>query len=332
MNTLSKNSVAFVSDLNEVNINAHELYMTSFDVESLYTNVPFVETIDIIVNKIFINSDTTFIGLTKILFRKLSEMATTNCFFLFDKKLYKQCNGLGMGLPQSPVFANIFMSHYEEQWLSNCPSNFKPVFYRRYVDDTFVLFTDNSHAAQFLNYINRQHDNINFTMETECNNSLSFLDVFIKKQGNDFLTSVHRKPTFSGLGLSYFSFCTKKFKSNSILTLLNRAFNICSNYKLFHDEFQFLIFFFLNNGFPVQFIESKINKFLHSKYCYIPNNQKLYFSLPFFGHQLEKLKDDLLNLLRQYFPDYSSNIILVNRFTNFILSFSLGYYFIALTM
>ena len=58
---------------------------------------------------------------------------------------------------------------------------------------------------------------------------------------------------------------------------------------------------------------------LHSKYCNIPNNeknnQKLYFSLPFFGHQSEKLKDDLLNLLRQYFPDYSSNIILVNRFT-----------------
>ena len=79
------------------------------------------------------------------------------------------------------------------------------------------------------------------------------------------------------------------------------------------------ISFFKNNGFPVQFIESKINKFLHSKYCNIPNNetnnQKLYFSLPFFGHQSEKLKDDLLNLLRQYFPDYSSNIILVNRFT-----------------
>ena len=34
------------------------------------------------------------------------------------------------------------------------------------------------------------------------------------------------------------------------------------------------------------------------------NIQKLYFSLPFFGHQSETLKDDLLNLLRQYFPHY----------------------------
>ena len=115
----------------------------------------------------------------------------------------------------------------EEQWPSNYPTNFKPVFYRRYVDDTFVLFTDKSHAVQFLNYINPQHDNINFTMETAINNSLSSLDVFIKKHDNACLTSVHRKPTFSGLGLRYFSFCTRKFKSNSILT-----------------QFQFLIYFF----------------------------------------------------------------------------------------
>ena len=156
-------------------------------------------------------------------------------------------------------------------------------------------------------------------METESNNSLSFLDVFIKKQDNGFITSVHRKLTFSGLVISYFSFCSKKFKSNSILTLLNRAFNICSNYTLLLDEFQYLISFFKSNGFPVQFIESKINRILRSKYCNIPNNetnnQKLYFSQPFFGHQSEKLKEDLLNLIKQYFPDYSSNIILVNRFT-----------------
>ena len=90
---------------------------------------------------------------------------------------------------------------------------------------------------------------------------------------------------------------------------------MCSNYKFLHDEFQFFISFFKNNGFPVQFIESKIYRFLRSKYCNIPNNEKLYFSLLLFGHQSEKLMNDLLNLLRQYFPDYSSIIILVNRFT-----------------
>ena len=80
----------------------------------------------------------------------------------------------------------MFYHRYVDRIDRIVPSNFKPVFYRRYVDDTFVLFTD-KFLIQFLNYINRQHDNINFTMETESNNSLSFLDVFIKKkQHQDF--------------------------------------------------------------------------------------------------------------------------------------------------
>ena len=127
-------------------------------------------------------------------------------------QLYKQCDGLGMGLPQSPIFADIFLSFHEEIWLSNCPIEFKPIFYRRYVDDTFILFSDKSHAPKFLNYINRQHDNINFTMETESTNSLSFLDVLVSRQNNEFVTSVFRKSSFSGLGISFLAFAQNNSK------------------------------------------------------------------------------------------------------------------------
>ena len=34
-----------------------------------------------------------------------------------------------MGLPQSPVFADIFLSYHEEKGLANCPPQFKPEFY-----------------------------------------------------------------------------------------------------------------------------------------------------------------------------------------------------------
>ena len=49
-----------------------------------------------------------------------------------------------MGLPLGPTFANIFMCYHEKLWLRECPDHFKPVFYTRYVDDTFVLFRDES--------------------------------------------------------------------------------------------------------------------------------------------------------------------------------------------
>ena len=74
--------------------------------------------------------------------------------FLFNDVLYKQVKGLGMGLPLGPTFANIFMSYHESIWLNQCPANFKPIFYRRYIDDRFVVFKDRDNVAMFLDYLN----------------------------------------------------------------------------------------------------------------------------------------------------------------------------------
>ena len=168
-----------------------------------------------------------------------------------------------MGLPLGPTFANIFMCYHEKLWLRECPDHFKPVFYTRYVDDTFVLlFRDKSHYKLFLNYINSKHVNINFTVETESTNSLSFLDVNVSRFNNKFITSVYRKPTFSGQGISFFSFTLFLFKLNTIKTLVFRSYSICSNYHDRHKEFNFLKDFFVSNGFPANLILSVIKHFL----------------------------------------------------------------------
>ena len=54
-----------------------------------------------------------------------------------------------------PLFANIFMSFHEKSWFYNCPSLFKPLLYRLYVDDCFLLFRFLDHVALFLNCRNR---------------------------------------------------------------------------------------------------------------------------------------------------------------------------------
>ena len=71
---------------------------------------------------------------------------------------------------------------------------------RRYIDDTFLLFSHSDHVVKFLDYLNTKHNNINFTMEPEQQGSLPFLDVRVSRDDNKFVTSVFRKPTFSGLG------------------------------------------------------------------------------------------------------------------------------------
>ena len=91
----------------------------------------------------------------------------SDSLILFDQKFYKQHHGVAMGSPLRPTLANIFLCYHEKIWLQNCPSEFKPVIYRRYVDDTFPFFRSKYHIEKFRNYSNRQHKNIKFTSETE---------------------------------------------------------------------------------------------------------------------------------------------------------------------
>ena len=163
-----KNSIDFAQKVSAIE-NAEQYFMVSLDVENLFTNIPLQETINIILNLLFCNSSHV-IGLTKDLFKTFLQLATMNNFFIFNNKYYLQKDGVGMGLPLGPTFANIFLCYHEIQWLSDCPKEFKPSHYFRYVDDTFVLFSNIIHANKFLEYLNSKHPLINFTMETESRN------------------------------------------------------------------------------------------------------------------------------------------------------------------
>ncbi len=314
-----KNSYTFVEDITKYSANS-KLYMASFDVTNLFTNIPLHETISIILDKLFFNPNVKVIGFTRTVFKTLLEHSVLNILFLFNDKLYKQIEGLGMGLPLGPTFANIFMCFYEELWLDRCPDSFKPLFYRRYVDDTFVLFRDKSHVTLFLDFLNSQHRNIHFTVEEEQNNTIAFLDVRVtRNDDNSFSTSVYRKSTFTGLGMSYFSFCCRAFKINAIKTLLYRAYNISSNFCNIHSEFQFLTSFFVSNGFPSGLIQSHIKRFLSN--IFNPpirtaiHDKTFYLSLPYFGPQSNGLRKDLLKFLTKYCPNVNFKIILSNRQT-----------------
>ena len=55
-----------------------------------------------------------------------------------------------MDSPSRPTLANAFLYHYEKIWLNECPSQFKRVVYRCYVDSIFVLFKSKEHLKLFV--------------------------------------------------------------------------------------------------------------------------------------------------------------------------------------
>jgi len=64
--------------------NADSYVMASFDVESLFTNIPLRETIEICVNSLFTSPTDVICGLTMKYFKSLLEMSVLNSFFIFE--------------------------------------------------------------------------------------------------------------------------------------------------------------------------------------------------------------------------------------------------------
>ena len=170
--------------------------MTSLDVESLFINVPLEETIKICCDSLYKNQE-LLCNISKNQFEKLLRAALSNNYFLFDGSIYQQIDGVAMGSPLGPSLANAFLAHYEQIWLNDCPDEFKPVYYKRYVDDIFLLFRSPHHLEKVNEYLNTKHANIKLTSEKEVNGPLPFFDVLTSRNKESFTTIVYYKPAFT---------------------------------------------------------------------------------------------------------------------------------------
>ena len=168
-----KDSFEFVSMIDKQD---HNSFMCSFDIDSLFTNVPLEETIEIVIKNVF-GRKRKINGLSKSDFRDLLKLTTMSTVFYFNGNYYKQLDGVAMGSPLGPALANAFLCHHESKWLRECPVAYAPIFYKHYVDDIFVLLKSENHVNNLLFYLNSKHPNIRFTCEIEKDRSLAFLDI-----------------------------------------------------------------------------------------------------------------------------------------------------------
>ena len=181
---------------------------------------------------------------------------------MFNRKYYKQVDGVAMGSPLGPALANIFMCSFESKWLRDCPNDFKPVFYRRYIDDIFVLFSSPDHADKFREYLLSKHPNIKFSIQKEEDGRLPFLDINISRENDKFATNVYRKKTFSGVCTNFKSFIPETYQIGLIKSLLFRCFSFYSDFFKLHYEIDKLKIILYKNSYPRDLVEKGIKEFL----------------------------------------------------------------------
>ncbi|XP_068724470.1 uncharacterized protein [Montipora capricornis] len=254
----------FVDDLQNLQVDAHSI-LVSYDVSSLFTNVPVDETIEILAEKAFkgdwFNTEHN-LHITKADLVELLNIATKNQLFQFEGILYEQVDGVAMGSPLGPLMANAFMCSIEERLQGQGKM---PDFYKRYVDDTLSIMPNVETAEAFLSTLNDSHPSINFTMELAANGTLPFLGVEIVKHMSRLETKVYKKPTDTGLLLHYQSHVDVRYKQSLLKTMLNRAFKLSSSWQLFHLECERLKETFSRLHYPVPLLQSAIRDFVTAK-------------------------------------------------------------------
>ena len=85
----------------------HGKFMVSFDIVSLFTNIPLDECIDLAVK--YISDGDPDIKLSNTELKSLFSVATAQTHFLFKGSFYDQIDGVAMGFPLAPVLSNLFM-------------------------------------------------------------------------------------------------------------------------------------------------------------------------------------------------------------------------------
>ena len=155
-------------------------------------------------------------------------------------------------------------------------------------------------------------------MELEENQEIPFLDVRIKRNLNNFTTTVHRKTTFTGLYTKWDSFTPRKYKINLIRILTYRCLRICSSSSLLQSTLFDLKNTLLQNGYPRGVLCYNINDVLNrqknrsAEPATTVLKKDIILALPFLGFRSEALTRRVKSCISEFYGCVNLRVIFQN--------------------
>lgn len=191
MSTIAPNSINVVASINNLDTSGFDAVLYAADVWQLYTSLPIDETI----NRVAALLDEFEIGDSqqRALVISILKIALHNNLFYFSGQRYRQVHGIAMGSNSAPVVADAFMFSIERELVKAAPGL---LLFRRYRDDIFGVFTDETAAHRFDANYKGLHRNIIIESSTS-REFVNFLDIRVSKFPEDgsLRTGVYFKPT-----------------------------------------------------------------------------------------------------------------------------------------
>jgi hypothetical protein len=179
LNTFNvKNSIHLINDLKEIQYQ-QGIQLVSLDIENMYPSIPTEEL------KHVIKSTCTKQNIEEKLSDEILYITQTilqQNYFQFQNKCYIQERGLAMGAPSSSILSEIFLQYLEQNKVHKILTDHNILGYFRYVDDILIVFNNNiTDIHTVFKSFNELSPTIKFTMETELDNQINFLDITIHR-------------------------------------------------------------------------------------------------------------------------------------------------------
>jgi hypothetical protein len=233
-----QDSQNLIQDCYKLNI-PNDSLLVSADIESLYTNIKLNHAIDILID--FAQDKLPLNSLDLTAFKTILILIFENNYFSYKNINYLQITGIAMGCICGPTIANIVVYSLEKDFLNIS----KPFYYKRFIDDIFMITHANSDLSVFSNSFNYLKLNI------DSGTKITFLDleISINKLINKLDFSLYIKPTNTFSYLRTDSNHPKFIFDNNPKSLLIRLRRICTSYNDFLYHSSLLIFRLVNRGY-----------------------------------------------------------------------------------
>jgi hypothetical protein len=182
-----KNSRHLMDDLMEIPYQ-QDIQLVSFDIENMYSNIP-TDELNHIIRSTCIEQNLEEKFTDEIL--SVTHAILQQNYFQFQDSCYIQKTGLAMGAPTSSILSEIYLQHMEQNKIFEILTNHNILGYFRYVDDILIVFNSNkTNIQEVFKAFNDLSPSIKFTMETESNNQINFLDITIHKETDKFTFNI----------------------------------------------------------------------------------------------------------------------------------------------
>ena len=187
--------------------------MISFDVSDMYPSLPKQDAITEVARRI--NEENFKPSMNKKALIELVIISVEFMSFSCNGQYFDQKDGLFIGSPTSPAFAELYIQRVEEIHVYRMIHT--PRLWLRKVDDTFVITKYDKRET--LDELNKFNCKVQFTYESTTNNTLPFLDCLIKKDNEGRLqTKVYRKKTYRAILTLYIKStrtCKNRYHKNT---------------------------------------------------------------------------------------------------------------------